>query len=496
MSDLAARPSPYPPATPHPQVNPQAPANPYPPVQNHYPPTPLPRLTRPQGGGPMIDPESVVLPPQIPFMRRIWKSRWLMHYNRLLALTLLINLAVAIYALGSGNWFTSDGVALGAVAKASLINLTVAIGFRQQYVVNLLFRIATSVPTSWPLKIRWTAGKVYHFGGIHVAGAVAGTAWFIVLLGSIVYHQANNLGSISRPLAVVSAMLVMLLVLMIVFSLPRFRAKYHDNFELMHRFGGWSALGLFWIHTVLLSASLRETGTSVIGAVVSSLAFWLLIAVTISIVLPWLRLKKVPVRISRPSNHVALVEFDHVTPFAGSSTTVSRNPLMEWHAFANVPSPAQEGFRLTISRAGDWTAKFIDEAPSHVWVKGIPTAGVGNVDQLFKRVVWVCTGSGIGPTLPHLLAKTAPAKLIWATRNPRKTYGDALIEEILEAQPDALLWDTDAHGKPDMVKLAYQAVKDFDAEAVITISNKKLTWQVVEGMERIGIPAYGAIWDS
>ena len=47
-----------------------------------------------------------------------------------------------------------------------------------------------------------------------------------------------------------------------------------------------------------------------------------------------------------------------------------------------------------------------------------------------------------------------------------------------------------------MVKLAYQAVLAFDAEAVICISNKNLTWQVVEGMERHGIPAYGAIWDS
>ena len=47
-----------------------------------------------------------------------------------------------------------------------------------------------------------------------------------------------------------------------------------------------------------------------------------------------------------------------------------------------------------------------------------------------------------------------------------------------------------------MVQLAYQALKEFDAEAVICISNKKLTWQVVSGMESRGIPAYGAIWDS
>ena len=45
-------------------------------------------------------------------------------------------------------------------------------------------------------------------------------------------------------------------------------------------------------------------------------------------------------------------------------------------------------------------------------------------------------------------------------------------------------------------ELAYEAYTSFDAEAVICISNKKLTWQVVYGMESLGIPAYGAIWDS
>jgi hypothetical protein len=34
------------------------------------------------------------------------------------------------------------------------------------------------------------------------------------------------------------------------------------------------------------------------------------------------------------------------------------------------------------------------------------------------------------------------------------------------------------HGKPDMVKLTYRLVKEFDAEAVCIISNQKLTEKV------------------
>jgi hypothetical protein len=76
------------------------------------------------------------------------------------------------------------------------------------------------------------------------------------------------------------------------------------------------------------------------------------------------------------------------------------------------------------------------------------------------------------------------------------TYGDALVDEILEAQPGSHIWDTDKDGRPDLVKLAYTACRAFNAEAVICISNPKVTDEVVYAMESGGIPAYGVIWDS
>ena len=89
-----------------------------------------------------------------------------------------------------------------------------------------------------------------------------------------------------------------------------------------------------------------------------------------------------------------------------------------------------------------------------------------------------------------------PLHLIWSTRSPRQTYGDALVEEILQAQPQALIWDTDVRGKPDLVQLACGAVQAFGVEAVICIANQGLTQRVVQELEARGIPAYGAIWDS
>jgi hypothetical protein len=31
---------------------------------------------------------------------------------------------------------------------------------------------------------------------------------------------------------------------------------------------------------------------------------------------------------------------------------------------------------------------------------------------------------------------------------------------------------------------------------VVCIANREVTWQVVHGLERRGIPAFGPIWDS
>jgi hypothetical protein len=431
------------------------------------------------------------LPPPLPRARRIGKRQRFMHHNRLAAGVGMVNLAVLVWGLTGGDlWSTTGG--MSAIANAVVANLTLAALIRQQYVINLLFWLATRAPTTWPLKIRWTLGKVYHFGGLHVGGAIAATFWFVLLAGTLGWRAATGTGDTPGPLLTLTAVIAALLLAMIGFALPRFRARFHDRFEKMHRFGGWTALVLFWVHSVWFAAA-SPGGRPFVG----SFPFWALVAVTTSIVLPWLRLRRVRVDLTTPSSHVAIARFDYgVTPFAGSSTAISRRPLFEWHHFANVPAPNQHGFRLTISRSGDWTAALIDDKPSHVWVKGIPCAGVGNIDQLFRKVIWVATGSGIGPCLPHLLAQQVPSRLVWSTRHPRRTYGDDLVDEILDVQPDALIWDTDSRGKPDLLLLAYQAYVDFGAEAVICISNKKTTWQIVEGLETRGIPAYGAIWDS
>ena len=428
--------------------------------------------------------------------RRIASHPWLIQYHRLVALVIVLNLWLLGTGLAEDGWWWDATHRLQSLSHLVLADFAVAVLVRQQYVVNLLFWLATRAPTSWPLAVRWQLAKVFHFGGLHSGCATVATVWFALFTGTVIVHAWRGLPGVSAPLAGVSVLLVALLVGIVVMALPKIRARLHNQFELVHRFGGWTALALFWVHAFLFVDAQRGA-TGFAEALWASPAPWVLIGICFSIALPWLRLKRVRVETVKPSSHAVVVRFKHgETPFPGSSTAISRHPLIEWHSFANIPTPGEEGFRLIISRAGDWTGRFIDETPQHVWVKGITTAGVANIETLFRKVVYVATGSGIGPVLPHLLAQRVPMKLIWSTRSPRKTYGDALVEEILAAQPDSLIWDTDARGKPDLVRLALAALRESGAEAVICIANQKLTQEVIRQMECRGIPAYGAIWDS
>ncbi len=422
--------------------------------------------------------------------RRITRHPAMMEYRRLAALVAAANLTVFVLGLQDGRWFGPQGYALQPIADMALINLTLAILIRQQRVVNALFWLATRIPVSWPLWIRWGAGKVFHFGGLHSGGAAAGTVWFGFLLWAMVSNRLAGAAAPSDLTIGLSAAMIALMVLMVGSAIGPVRARFHNAFEKIHRFAGWTMLALFWGQTVSIT---RDMG----GVLIQTPAFWALCLITLSIVSPWLTLKRVKVEIAKPSDHAVLARYDYGdTPFPGSSNAISLTPFGEYHAFANIPAPDEPGFRQAISRAGDWTGRFIDTPPSHVWVKGITTSGVARIEVLFRRVVYVGTGSGIGPILPHLLAGNVPTRLIWSTRSPRRTYGDAFVDEILAHSENPVIWDTDAQGKPDLSALALRAVREFDAEAVIVISNQKLTRRVVHDMESLGIPAYGAIWDS
>ena len=124
----------------------------------------------------------------------------------------------------------------------------------------------------------------------------------------------------------------------------------------------------------------------------------------------------------------------------GHFTRMSLSPLLEWHSFATIGVPGVPGYSAIISRAGDWTSARIDDPPKELWVRGVPCYGVVHVAPLFRRVVLVATGSGIAPLAPVVYAKEIPIQLLWTAPAVRKTFGDKLVDSLLDANPNAVIY--------------------------------------------------------
>ncbi|MBO1902404.1 hypothetical protein J4H92_10640 [Leucobacter weissii] len=419
-----------------------------------------------------------------------------MLYAVLLAGVLLVNAAVFAWGAFAG-WWQPHARNLQVIAAISQFNLLFAILPRQHWMVNFLSWLATRAPTSWPLRLRWRLAQYYHVGGLHVGGAIAGTAWYLVYVVLLAPAWADGEAGYDDVSVAIAILVVLMLLAICVLAAPGLRTRHHNLFEASHRFGTWTVLLLAWGNALVL-AHLQTPARTFWEALLASPVFWMLAVSTVFAIWPWLLLRRVPITVERPSSHAAVVRLDYgVVPPVGTTRAISRNPLFGWHPFACVPAPAGEsGYRMVVSRAGDWTSRFIDDPPSRIWVRGLPTAGVANAKRLFNRVLYVTTGSGIGPALGHLLTDTQGARLVWVTKDPRTTYGDDLVDEVMAAQPAAVIWNTSEQGKPDVFALSHDAYVESGADAVICVSNRPVTSRVVGEFERRGVPAFGPIWDS
>jgi hypothetical protein len=301
----------------------------------------------------------------------------------------------------------------------------------------------------------------------------------------------------SVPVLTITFVLLVLLSGIIALSLPRFRFFSHNTFEYSHRFAGWTAIGIFWIDAMLIVHELsKKTGHSFGHELIHLPTFWILIVITFHLVLPWLRLRKWNFKADQLSDHAVRLNFEKTLPPL-SGLAIAESPMAEWHPFATYPK-AGGGGCMIISNAGDWTKRTILDPKKQYWVKGLPKTGVLSMGFVFRKIVVVTTGSGIGPCLSFLLEPTrkTQCRVLWSTPSPAKTYGADLCNQVESCDPNAMIIDTRKAGRPDMVALTYKLYIESGAEAVFCISNPRLTKKIVYGMESRGVPAFGPIWDS
>uniref|UniRef100_A0A0D2XTB5 Uncharacterized protein n=1 Tax=Fusarium oxysporum (strain Fo5176) TaxID=660025 RepID=A0A0D2XTB5_FUSOF len=281
-------------------------------------------------------------------------------YRRLFSLVGLFNISAAIALV-------MTGISREWLSNITAINLVTAVLVRQDFVINVLYTIACSVPKSWPLFIRARCAKIYHLGGVHSGAAVGAGAWLLVAniadIVCMVSGSFSNWGKQSIISKVIS------------WALSAF-------FAVM--------IGLAWPSMLIItSKDNAATGTSLGQACARSPPFWLLAVATVSVASSWFFLRKVLVQAEKLSDHAIRLHFGYTVPVNGSFARLSYNPLVEWHSFATIPAPEAvngrpKGYSLIVSNAGDWTKSTIQDGPPHMWIRGIPTCGAMRIATLFN----------------------------------------------------------------------------------------------------------------
>ncbi|THY94898.1 hypothetical protein D6C92_04652 [Aureobasidium pullulans] len=420
--------------------------------------------------------------------RRFWNFFSL--YRLIFAFTILANLFTTVLIAPITSITSSDA------ATAAAINLCVAILVRNEHVVNALFRLACTLKPSAPLSVRKVGGKVYSYGGFHSGCATSGSLWYLLFTILLGVDLRDPYKRSAFGFAVVTSVLLLIISLA---AIPAFRVSHHNAFEAIHRYVGWFSVTLLWTQlSVSIATTNYLTGEPVGLSMVKSVLFWCLIIITLAIIYPWSRLRMRNVHVQVLSPRAALLHFDYKRMDVCQGIRITDSPLKETHSFATISKVGDEqGFRVLMSRAGDWTSDFIDNPPTRIWVKGAPIYGVMRVALMFKKVLVVATGSGIGPCLSFLEScPDHPMHVVWMGSDPRESYGDAIVNSVFEADSGACIVDTSKAGRGDITRLVHARYVESQSEAIVIISNAIVTRQVVSGLESRGIPVFGAIFDS
>ncbi|KAJ4330097.1 hypothetical protein N0V87_010295, partial [Didymella glomerata] len=282
--------------------------------------------------------------------------------------------------------------AVEAPLTATAANIMNAVLLRQEELINFNFRLISRLPSSLPFFIRRTIGDFHHYGGVHVGCALSALLWYIVftVLNTIRVLDFLSLDHMNPTLyidIVLSYTTLLTILAICLTAIPRFRVRFHDTFEATHRFGGWTALLVLWLH-----AGITTLTPDASVPLYAHPSLWLLALTTILITIPWLRIRRVPItthRLSARELHLTF-PFTHM-PYT-STLRFSTTPLTEWHAFATITLSASHA-SILISAAGDWTTSLLAHPPSAVWIRNPPSQNFLALVPLFQDVLLVATGA-------------------------------------------------------------------------------------------------------
>ncbi|BAZ18804.1 hypothetical protein NIES4071_106890 (plasmid) [Calothrix sp. NIES-4071] len=402
-----------------------------------------------------------------------------------------------------------DTIYLNDISTAifSVSNILVAVLVRNELILHFMYRLVVWTSVKIVYGKYYLNSSVHYIGGVHASCATWGFLWLVVA-------QLQQLGNPSDPLSMAiesdpisittSSILVTLLVIIILTAIPPLRHKFHDTFEISHRYLGWSCLAILILHQIRFQFIIALNQAYPLESLLTNPVLLMIAVMVFSIFLPWITVQCFDnFRMHCPSEGVLVVTFSGSAD-VGTFARISLDGI-EWHSFsvARTSKNKQTGeseIHLIIGAVGDWTKNLIRQVekgklPKRLWVRRVKPPGFMFSINAYSRVVVIATGAGIAPVLPHVIKNGHKLCIVWIANEHKQTYGTELWS-LLDSHPRCNIFDTGIHGRPNVEQLAIQTVQDFKAQAVFCVSNKAVTDKVVNACLEKGIPAYGASWDS
>jgi predicted ferric reductase len=378
-------------------------------------------------------------------------------------------------------------------------NFCACIVIRNEHVINAITAAACSLPHCTPLSMREAAAQIYCHGGIHSGCAMSGAIWYLVFT-CICFLGPQRASGIRLVLSFVSGIAMLHLSAILVFSHPLLRARYHNVFELTHRLLGWAFVCMLWLQVVLAVLAESAENTGMVGQqLLMDVPFWLLIVSTALLVYPWTQLRSIPVEAQRLSDDVLRLTIHHTEEESCMTRRLATVPLKETHAFATVPGKDGKTYSVYISAAGDWTRRLVSNPPSKIWVKGSPVYGATRSSRLFRKVLFVATGSGIAPVLSAVFSRLENEIVIfWITTQPSKKLDLEQLQKLEAYRNNIVIFNAgrDAIEPRKVSAIVYGLHCEHQSDAVFVVSNRRLTEIVKADLARCHVPVFGPIFDS
>ncbi|QRV78348.1 nonribosomal peptide synthetase [Ceratobasidium sp. AG-Ba] len=375
-------------------------------------------------------------------------------------------------------------------------NIMAAVIVRNEIFGRFLYLTVNTLFAKWtPLWFRLACtSTLQHLGGIHSGCSLSALGWLIFNLTYLFRDRHNQ----NKGVLTMAFIVMFVIAFACLSAFPIVRNTHHNVFERNHRLFGWAAVVVTWIYVILANGYRDDphhwhSNGHAMGV---HQELWLTLIMSIAVILPWLFTYKVPIHVEIPSQKVAVLRFERGMQ-QGLLGRISRTAILEYHAFGTISEGTHAKYHYMVCGVqGDFTRGLVRDQPTHIWTRELKFAGVGNTSTLYKRGIRICTGTGIGAALSTCL-QSDQWFLIWVGSDMLKTFGPTISELITRGVgPNrCILWDTKKSGRPKTMKLLAETVEKWQAEVVFITSNWDGNQELMQGCKRLGIPAFGTLWD-